>query len=193
VFGVAVNAMAIAGAKSQGVMDRYRSMPIARFSVPCGQSGSDLLVGTLSVALMAGCGLVVGWRAHEGLWRTLAGFGVILLFRYALTWVGLFIGLAVRSEKSVDNLGPLVFPLTMIGNTFVPTGHMPAWLRTLADWNPVSALTGSSRALFGNPGAVPAHPVWPVAHPVAAALAWSALLLAVFVPLAVRRYRDLDG
>jgi ABC-2 type transport system permease protein len=191
-FGVAVNAMAISKEKSRGVMDRYRSMPMARLAVPFGQAGSDLLVGILSVLLMAGCGLAVGWRAHRGVADTAAALGLILLFRYALSWLGVYLGLAARNETTIDNLGPLLFPITMIGNTFVPTGNMPAWLRTVADWNPISAVTAASRELFGNPGAAPGHAAWPEQHPVLATLLWSTLLLATFVPLAVRRYRAGD-
>jgi ABC-2 type transport system permease protein len=167
-------------------------MPMARLAVPFGQAGSDLLVGILSVLLMAGCGLAVGWRAHRGVADTAAALGLILLFRYALSWLGVYLGLAARNETTIDNLGPLLFPITMIGNTFVPTGNMPAWLRTVADWNPISAVTAASRELFGNPGAAPGHAAWPEQHPVLATLLWSTLLLATFVPLAVRRYRSGD-
>ncbi len=189
VFGVAVNALAIAADKSKGVMDRFRSMPMARMAVPFGQAGADLVQGTLSVLLMAGCGLVVGWRAHHGVASTAAALGLILLFRYALSWVGVYLGLAVTNERSLDNVAPLIFPITMISNVFVPTGNMPAWMRTLANWNPISAMTAASRDLFGNPGAPIGHAVWPMEHPVAATLLWSGLLLASFVPLSVCQFR----
>jgi ABC-2 type transport system permease protein len=188
VMSIMLNAMAVAGDKSKGVMDRFRSMPMARLAVPFGQAGADALIGLVQIAIMAGCGLVVGWRAHEGPARTLGALGLIVVFRVAMGWIGIFIGLVVRDEKTIDTLGPLIFPVTMIGNTFVPTGHMPAWLRTIADWNPISALTESSRQLFGNPGTGLGH-AWPLHHPVPATLAWSVGLLAVFVPLAVRRFR----
>lgn len=192
VFAVAANAMTMASDKSKGVMDRFRSMPAARSAVPFGQAGSDLIVGTVSVVIMAGCGLAVGWRAHHGVLKTVAAFALILLFRYAISWVGVYIGLAVRDERAVDTLGPLVFPITMISNTFVPTANMPAWLRTIADWNPISAITSASRALFGNPAAPAASASWPLHHPVLAALLWSAGLLAIFVPLAVYHYRTAE-
>jgi ABC-2 type transport system permease protein len=188
VMSIMLSAMAVAGDKQKGVMDRFRSMPMARLAVPFGQAGADGLIGLVQIAIMAGCGLVVGWRAHAGLGHTLGALGLIVVFRAAMTWIGIYLGLAVKNEKSIDTFGPLMFPVTMIGNTFVPTGHMPAWLRTLADWNPISALTEASRRLFGNPGAGLGH-AWPLHHPVLATLGWSLILLAVFVPLAVRRFR----
>jgi ABC-2 type transport system permease protein len=190
VMSILLNALAIASDKSKGVTDRFRSMPMARLAVPFGQAGADALIGVVQIVIMTGCGLVVGWRAHEGLVRTAAAFGLIVLFRFAMSWIGVYAGLVVKDEKSIDTLGPLIFPVTMIGNTFVPTDRMPAWLRTVADWNPISALTESSRLLFGNPGAG-LSTAWPVQHPVLATLGWSVLLLAIFVPLAVRAYRDL--
>ncbi|MCW2919339.1 MAG: type transporter [Actinomycetia bacterium] len=186
---VMANAMVVAGDASRGIMDRFRSMPMARSAVPFGQSGSDVLVGLLSTGIMVLCGLAVGWRAHHGLTDTLTAFGLIILLRFALSWVGIWIGLAVKNEETADNLIPLVFPVTMIANTFVPTEHMPVWLRTISDWNPVSALVAALRHLFGNPGAPLGHAAWPLEHSVVATLLWSAFLFAVFVPLSVRKYR----
>ena len=187
-FAVLINAMAISAEKSKGVMDRFRSMPMARLAVPFGQTGADIMVGTAATLIMAACGLAVGWRPHDGAARAVAAFALILLFRYAMSWAGVYLGLALKDEKTVDNLAPLLFPVTMIANTFVPTAHMPAWLRAIADWNPISALTAACRQLFGNPAAVTAHAPWPLQHPVTATLAWSAALLAAFATLSVRRF-----
>ncbi|MEO5876583.1 MAG: ABC transporter permease, partial [Streptosporangiaceae bacterium] len=109
------------------------------------------------------------------------------LMRLALGWVGIWIGLAVKNEETADQFMPLVFPVTMVSNSFVPTAGMPAWLRTISDWNPVSALVAALRDLFGNPGAA-AGTAWPVQHPVTATILWSLVLLAVFVPASIRRY-----
>jgi ABC-2 type transport system permease protein len=187
-FAVLINAMAISAEKSKGVMDRFRSMPMARLAVPFGQTGADIITGTAATFVMAVCGLAVGWRPHGGAARAVAAFALILLFRYAMSWAGVYLGLALKDDKTVDNLAPLIFPFTMIANTFVPTAHMPAWLRAIADWNPVSAVTAACRQLFGNPGAATAHAAWPLQHPVAATLAWSAALLATFATLSVRRF-----
>ena len=187
-FAILINAMAISAEKSKGVMDRFRSMPMARLAVPFGQTGADIMVGTAATLIMAACGLAVGWRPHDGAARAIAAFALILLFRYAMSWAGVYLGLALKDEKTVDNLAPLLFPVTMIANTFVPTAHMPAWLRAIADWNPISALTAACRQLFGNPADVTAHAPWPLQHPVTATLAWSAALLAAFATLSVRRF-----
>ncbi|TDB78614.1 ABC transporter permease [Actinomadura sp. KC216] len=178
---------------SRGVMDRFRSMPVARSAVPFGQTGAEILSGVLGMAIMAAAGLLVGWRAHGGVWPTAEAFLLLALMRYALSWAGCYLGLVVRNEQTADQLIPLVFPVTMLSNSFVPTEGMPTVLRVIADWNPVSALTAACRDLFGNPGAPAAGDgaglAWPLAHPVAATLGWSALLLAVFVPLSVRTYQ----
>ncbi|GII26436.1 ABC transporter permease [Planosporangium mesophilum] len=173
----------------QGFVDRYRTLPMGRAAVPFGMTGSQIVLGALSLALMALCGLAVGWRIHNGWGRALAGFGLLLLFQYAMSWVGVYLGLVVGREETASQLSALVFPVSMVSNAFVPTAGMPAWLRVVADWNPVSAVVAACRDLFGNLHApVTADASWPVAHPIAATLAWSVGLLLVFVPLAVRRY-----
>ncbi|GAA2593152.1 ABC transporter permease [Actinomadura fulvescens] len=175
---------------SRGVMDRFRSMPMARSAVPFGQTGADtLLGGVLGLGIMAVAGLVVGWQPHRGVVPTAQAFLLLMLLRYAVSWVGCYLGMVVRNEQTADQLVPLFLPFTMVSNSFVPTSGMPAWLRTLADWNPVSALTAACRELFGNPGVPAADAAWPIAHPVTATLLWSAVLLVVFVPLTVRTYQ----
>jgi ABC-2 type transport system permease protein len=181
--------MRVAADASRGVMDRFRSMPMARSAVPFGQTGAEILNGILGMVIMAVAGLVVGWRAHNGIWQTAEAFLLLALMRYALSWAGCYLGLVVKNEQTADNLIPLVFPITMLSNSFVPTGGMPEVLQVIADWNPVSALTAACRQLFGNPGAASGDGAWPVAHPVAATIGWSLLLLALFVPLSVRTYR----
>ena len=179
----------MAGDASRGVMDRFRSMPTARLAVPFGQTGSDVLAGLLLVAIMAGAGLLVGWQPHRGLALTVQAFLLIVVLRYALSWAGVYLGLLIKDEQAANNLAPLFLPVTMISSAFVPTGGMPGWLRFLADWNPVSALTAALRDLFGNPGGPAGNAAWPIEHPVAAVLLWSAVLLVVFVPLSVRTYQ----
>jgi ABC-2 type transport system permease protein len=185
---VMATTMLVAGDAARGVMDRFRAMPVARSAVPLGWTGSDVIIGLLSLVIMVLFGYLVGWRAHEGLPRALAAFGLLVLLRYALSWVGVYLGLVVRSEETADRMIPLVFPVSMISNSYVPTGGMPIWLRTIADWNPVSAVVAACRDLFGNPR-VTTNLAWPQAHPIVATLLWSALLLAIFVPLSVRQYR----
>lgn len=173
---------------SRGVMDRFRSMPTARLAVPFGQTGADSLIGLPLLAAMVVTGLLVGWRPHRGPLPTAEAFLLIILLRYALGWLGVYLGLLVKDEQTAAQLVPLFLPITMLSNAFVPTDGMPAWLRFVADWNPVSAITAAARELFGNPGVRTPHMPWPLEHPVATSLLWSGALLIVFVPLSVRTY-----
>jgi ABC-2 type transport system permease protein len=144
----------------------------------------------LSLVVMAGAGLVVGWRIHNGVGSALMGFGLLLLFSYALSWVMAYVGLLVRNVEAVNNAATMViFPLTFISNTFVPSENLPTPLRIFAEWNPVSAVTQAARELFGNiaPNATETA-AWSLQNPVLYTLIWVALILAVFAPLAVRRY-----
>jgi ABC-2 type transport system permease protein len=181
--------MRVATDASRGVMDRFRSMPMARSAVPFGQTGADFLAGILSLTIMAGTGLIVGWQPHEGVARTATAFALLSILRYGLSWAGVYLGLVVKNEHTADQLVPLLFPVTMISNSFVPTAGMPGWLRFIADWSPVSAVTAACRQLFGNPGGSTGAASWPLAHPVTATLLWAAALVVVFLPLSVRTYQ----
>ncbi|MFD8546342.1 ABC transporter permease [Streptomyces sp. NPDC059649] len=174
---------------SKGVMDRFRSMPMSRLAVPFGHTGADSLIGVPLMAAMVVTGMLVGWQPHRGLIPTVQAFLLFMLLRYALSWAGAYVGLLAGNEQTVAQLSPLFLPITMVSNAFVPTDGMPAWLRFVADWNPVSAMTAAARELFGNPGmATSGDMPWPLAHPVATVLLWSAALLVVFVPLSLRAY-----
>ena len=179
--------VAMARDSSRGVVDRFRSLPIARAAVPFGQAASTSVYGLISFVLMAACGLAVGWRIHRGAGYALAALALLIAFQFAATWIGMYAGLVLGSEEKAGQASILVFPVTMLSNVFVPTGGMPAWLRAIADWNPVSAVAAATRELFGNP-APPANGAWPLEHPVLASVAWLAALLAVFVPLCVARF-----
>ncbi|WP_232835627.1 ABC transporter permease [Actinocorallia populi] len=183
---VMANALATATDAGRGVMDRLRSLPVTRWAMPFGQSAADLLTGIPGLAALAVCGLVVGWRPHEGAAPALAAFALMILMRMALGWLGIWLGLVMKDEKTVDAFAPIFLPVTMLSNAFVPTEGMPAWLRVLCEWNPVSSLVAALRELFGNPAA-PATAL-PLQHPVAATVLWSLALIAVFMPLAVHAY-----
>jgi ABC-2 type transport system permease protein len=174
---------------SKGLVDRFRALPMARSAVLIGRTLSDMLEACLGVTLLALTGLVVGWRPNEGLWHTLAAFGLLLLFGLAMSCAGIFLGLTVRSPESAQSIGFVVFfPLIFLSNNFVPTGGMPVILREIADWSPISAVTAALRDLFGNPGAPTADSPWPLQHATEISIFWSLLFIAVFLPLGVRKY-----
>lgn len=185
--GVMATALMVSKDVDEGVMDRFRSIPMARSAVPLGRILADVSVSTVGILVMTTIGLISGWRIHEGPARAAAAFALILLVRFAISWIGVYVGLLVTPETA-DSFVPLVFPVSMLSNSFVPTDGMPGWLRVIADWNPVSALVQSCRELFGNPSALPADPSFPLAHPIATTIGWSVLIIAVFAPLATRRF-----
>jgi ABC-2 type transport system permease protein len=171
----------------RGVVDRFRSLPISRVAVPFGQAAATAVYGAASLVLMALCGFAVGWRIDNGAGNAVAALGLLVAFQIAMTWVGMYLGLVLGREETAAQASILLFPVTGLSNVFVPTSGMPAWLRTIADWNPVSAVAAATRHLFGNP-ATSANGAWPLEHPVTAAFGWTVLLLAVFVPLCTARY-----
>ncbi|MFJ8635301.1 ABC transporter permease [Streptomyces sp. NPDC093568] len=171
----------------RGVMDRFRTLPMSRAAVPLGQAGADLVVTAAGTVPFLLVGLAVGWRIEGSALEALGAVGLLLLFRFATTWVGIFLGLLTRNEEAAGQLGGATFILPLLSNAYIPTDGLPGWLRTIAEWNPISAVTMALRDLFGN-GSVPDGSAWPVAHPVAGSLVWCAVLIAVFMPLAVRRY-----
>jgi ABC-2 type transport system permease protein len=187
VTSVMVNALLISKDVALGVMDRFRSMPMSRLAVPLSRALLDLITCALSLTIMAGIGLIVGWRAHLGVAHTAAAFTLILLLRFALTWVGIAIGMSVEPETA-DAFVPLFLPVSMLSNGFVPTAGQPGWLRPITEWNPVSALVQSCRQLFGNPGANAPSDVFPLAHPYLWTIVSALILIAIFAPITMRRF-----
>ena len=140
---------------------------------------------------MSIAGLLVGWRIHNGILDATLAFGLLLLFAYAISWVMAYVGLVVPSPEVVNNASFIViFPLTFIANTFVPAENLPTVFRIFAEWNPVSAVTQAARELFGNiPPGTPEPGVWSLQNPVLYTLIWVVIIIGVFAPLAVRRFR----
>ncbi|MFD5630092.1 ABC transporter permease [Streptomyces sp. NPDC127072] len=176
----------------RGVMDRFRTLPMSRAAVPLGQAAADLVVTAVGMVPLMLVGLAVGWRIEGSALEAAGAVGLLLLFRFAMSWVGILLGLMTGSEEAAGQLGGATFLLPLLSNAYIPTGGLPPWLRTVAEWNPISAVTTALRDLFGN-APVPVDGAWPVTHPVAGSLAWCALLIAVFLPLAVRRYAHGRG
>jgi ABC transporter DrrB family efflux protein len=173
-----------------GIIDRFRTLPMWRPAVLVGRSLADLLTAALCIAMVGATGLAIGWRPGGSLLSTLGGFGIFLLFSYALSWGCACLGIVSKGPESAQGVGLVIlFPLAIVSNALVPTQHMPLVLRVIAEWNPVSAVTSACRQLFVNPNPSAAIHAWPMQHPVIASLLWSVALLAVFAPLATLLYR----
>jgi ABC-2 type transport system permease protein len=174
----------------EGMIDRFRALPMWRASVLVGRSLADLTTACLCALIVAVTGLAVGWRPNAGLASIVGGFAVVLFFAYALFWIAMCVGLNSKSPESAASFGFIVlFPLAFVSNAMIPTQHMPGWLRLVADWNPVSAVTAAVRHLWGNPNPSATIGAWPMQHPVLAAVGWAVVILAVAAPLAATMFR----
>lgn len=184
------SAVGLATDLSTGVIDRFRALPMWRAAVLVGRSIADLITSAIAVAFVMGTGLLMGWRTHAGLWSVAAGIAIALFFTYGLSWACGCLGIIAKGPESGASVGLIVlFPMAIVSNAMVPTQGMPGWLRQVADWNPVSAVTAADRQLFGNPNPSSVIHAWPMQHPIDAAVVWSLAILAVFAPLATHLYR----
>ncbi|MEB3371165.1 ABC transporter permease [Saccharopolyspora mangrovi] len=191
-FNSAFTVIGLANDLQKGMMDRFRSLPMSRVAVLLGRTTSDLLVSVLTVVIMSLCGLIVGWRIRGSALDALLAFGLLLLFSFAMSWVGAFIGLVARSVEVAQSAGLLwMFPVTFVSSAFVPAESMPGPLRTFAEWNPITVYSDALRQLYGNPLRVTGPPPdsWPAQHAVLYSVASALVILAIFIPLAVARYR----
>jgi ABC-2 type transport system permease protein len=162
---------------------------MSRAAVLTARTIADLLTQVIGAGVVALVGLAIGWRINGTAGQAIEAFALALLFGYAFTWVGVCIGMVLRSPEAAQQTGFILFlPLTFISSAFVPTQSMPGWLQPVAEWNPMSSLAAACRQLFGNPNLATAVHVWPAQHPELAVLCWSVGLLVVFAPLAVRLY-----
>ena len=191
VFGISLTTIAVAEDLERGVTDRLRSMPVSPLAPLAARAVADMLFALVTLGVLLLTGLAIGWRAHGGVGATLAAVGLILLLRFALIWVGIFLGLVTRGQTAVVAVQTLEFPLGFLSNAFVAPSTMPAWLGAVAAWNPLSATVGATRELFGNPGW--GGDSWAAQHYPLLAVLWPLVLVAVFLPLSVARYRRLAG
>jgi ABC-2 type transport system permease protein len=189
-FGMMGPGVSVATDLTEGIVDRFRSLPMSRSAFVIGHVIAELAATAVALVVMTVSGLIVGWRIHEDLPHALAGFGLLGLFAVAMVWLGILVGVSVRTPDAVMGVAfMLVFPLTFLSNAFVPAGGLPDGLRQVAEWNPISAVVAAVRELFGNPTAMSAGAPWPLQHPVVAALLWSVAIIAVAAPAAIARYR----
>ncbi|MFF1376555.1 ABC transporter permease [Streptomyces sp. NPDC058308] len=189
-FGFMNTAMGVVTDATKGVIDRFRSMPMAPSAVASGRGLADLVVACAELTILALTALAIGWRSSAGVPDTLLAFGLLLFLRFSLIWVGVYLGLVVPSPEAAGGLYAVAFPLTMISSVFVAPSLMPDWLAPVAAWNPVSSTGTATRELFGNPGA--GGDTWVEQHAVLMAMVWPVAISLVFLPLAVRRFRGLS-
>jgi len=190
-FGAGITAIGLADDLQKGIVDRFRSLPMSRAAVLVGRTTSDLINNVFVVIVMSVTGLIVGWRIHDGFWRGVAGFLLLFLFGYAMSWISAVIGLSVKSVEVAQSAGFIwMFPLTFLSNAFVPTSSLPAVLKPVAEWNPISSVVLSLRYLWGNaPAGAASGTGFPAQHPEWLAIGWCVLILLVFVPMSITRYR----
>src|SRR5687767_5117490 len=151
-FGLETTMLAVTTDAAKGVTDRFRSLPISSLAVVLGRCIADMLNSIVGLAILVIAGLLLGWRWHAGLSAALAAVGLLLLLRFALLWMGIFMGLIAKGPESVTAVQILVWPVSFLSNVFVDPSTMPAWLSALAQWNPLSATAAATRELFMNPG-----------------------------------------
>jgi ABC-2 type transport system permease protein len=189
-FGLETTMIAVASDAARGVTDRFRSMPMSASAVVLGRCIADMFNSLVGLAILIGAGLLLGWRWHGGLGAALAAVVLLLLLRFALLWVGVYMGLVAKGPESVASVQILVWPFSFLSNVFVDPSTMPSWLGAIAQWNPLSATASATRELFMNPGWQ--GNIWISENALLMAIIWPLLLVAVFLPLSVRKFRRLN-
>lgn len=188
VFGSGQTALGLTEDLSKGVIDRFRALPMARSAVLAGRTFADLLRGIFVMALMLVIAFLIGFRWQTSWLEFLAGFGIIMLFTFALSWVMATIGLLVRNPEAAQTAVFLpTFPFVFASAVFIPVETMPGWLQVFAENQPVSIVAQAARGLMVGEAAL--QPGQTVAGQVGLAFIWIAAITAVFAPLAVRVYR----
>lgn len=194
-FTLASTAIGLAEDMKKGLIDRFRSLPISRGAVVIGRTFGDALLNILVLVVMALAGFAVGWRPSSGVLNVSLAFIFLFMFGYALSWIGIFVGLSVKEARTVQSVGFLVtFPLTFLSNAFAPTKGMPRALQYFAEWNPVSTMVAASRELFGleNEFGATANS-WPSQHPLQTSLIYMVVLMVIFIPLSIRKYKNTSN
>ncbi len=186
-FAAITTAVGMNDDMNKGLIDRFRSLPMARSAVVGGRVVADVLYNALILVVLMLSGLAVGWRVNGTLGQFVAAVLLLGAFTFAMTWVGVFMGMKAPTVETVQQIGFItIFPLSFISNVFVPLESLPDWLQPIAEWNPFSAITQSARQLFGNP--VASTGSWPSENPYLLSAMWIVVIIAVFAPLGVRTY-----
>ena len=190
-FGLESTMTAVNADAAKGVTDRFRSLPISGAAVVLGRCTADMINSAVGLVVLVGTGLLLGWSWSTGIGSVVAALVLLMLLRFALLWVGIFIGVAAKGPESVAAVQILVWPISMLSNLFVDPATMPGWLGAIASVNPLSATASATRELFGNPGWDDG--TWLAENALLLAIGWPIVITAVFAPLAVRAYRRLGG
>jgi len=188
-FGLEGTMTAVSLDASKGVTDRFRSLPMSGFAVVAGRCTADMINSVISLFVTVSAGLLFGWRPDAALPAIIAAFALLLLLRFAMLWVGVFIGLKAKSPEAVSAVQLALWPLLFLSSVFIDTATMPRWLGTIAQANPLSATATAARELFGNAGVTGGS--WFAENAVLLALAGPALLVIIFLPLSASAYRHL--
>ncbi|WP_168704845.1 ABC transporter permease [Gordonia paraffinivorans] len=189
VFTAFIVASGINADLEKGIIDRFRALPIQRSSVLIGRSIASLLHSSIGIVVMAVTGLAIGWRIRGSFAEAVLAFALLLLFGFAMIWFGILVGSWLRTVEAVNGfMFSTLFPITFLSNAFVPTAPMPTWLRTIAEWNPMSSLVQAMRVLWGNGPAFGSDVALPLQHPVISTLIWAVALTLIFAPFAIRAY-----
>ncbi|MDX2604004.1 ABC transporter permease [Streptomyces caniscabiei] len=183
-FGLEGTMLAVTQDLNKGVIDRFRSMPMTDGAVLVGRSVADMLQSAVGLAVLMAVAFALGWRAHGGPAAFLGAVGLLLLFRFAMLWIGIHLAMLAGRPELLTAVQILVWPIGFLSNALATPASMPGWLGTVVDWNPMSHTATAVRHLFGTPGAEANH-LW-------TAIAWPLALLAIFFPLAVRRFAALS-
>ena len=188
-FGVESTALAMSTDAKKGITDRFRSMPISSSAVAFGRVGADMANSAVALFVLILGGLAIGWRITSDPGSAALAVLLLLLLRFSMLWIGIFVGLRFRGDGATMAVQVLIWPIGFLSTAIVSAETMPAWLGALAAWNPLSATAAAARQLFGNPtgitgGVLADHAVW-------LAMGWPLLLTAIFVPLSARAYRRL--
>jgi ABC transporter DrrB family efflux protein len=192
VFAAATTAIGICDDINKGLMDRFRSLPMARSAVLSGRTVFDVIYQSGILVVLMISGVAVGWRVHTSVPEFFAGVGLLLLFVFAMSWVGVWLGAMVPTVEVANQVAfTVIFPITFLSNVFVPTETLPSWLQPIAEWNPTSTLTASLRELWGNPNPYASSGL-PAEEPILLTIIWVAVIVAIFAPLAVNRFRSMS-
>ncbi|WP_437114866.1 ABC transporter permease [Streptomyces longispororuber] len=191
VFGLDATMVAVTGDLNKGVVDRFRAMPMTNGAVLVGRSVADMLQSFASLLVMMGVGLAIGWRWHGSLAAVAGAVGLLMLLRFAMLWLGIYLAMVAGKPELVMAVQILVWPVGFLSNAFTVPQTMPDWLGAVVEWNPMSATAAAVRDLFGNDPGVP-DTSWAADHAALLAVLWPLVLAALFAPLAIRRFTALS-